>query len=63
MIELSPVLLSKINKLIQFKSNNKFDYDNIRKISFGIDCITVYLSNNHVNCYIDIKYSEIIDSK
>lgn len=63
MVEASQLLLGKIDKLIQSKSNNKYDYDNIRKISFTIDCIIVYLSNNNINCNIDIKYSEIIDSK
>lgn len=62
MIEASQLLLGKIDKLVQSKSNNKYDYDNIRKISFTIDCIIVYLSNNNINCNIEIKYSEIIDS-
>ena len=63
MVEASQVLLGRIDKLVQSKSNNKFNYDNIRKISFTIDCIIVYLSDNNIDCHIDIKYSEIIDSK
>ena len=63
MVEASKLLLGKIDKLVQSKSNNKFDYNNIRKISFTVDCIIVYLSDNNINCHIDIKYSEIIDSK
>jgi hypothetical protein len=63
MVEASQLLLGKIDKLVQSKSNNKFDYDNIRKISFTVDCIIVYLNNNNINCNIEIKYSEIIDSK
>ena len=63
MVEVSLLLLDKIYKLVQSKSNKKFDYDNIRKVSFTADCIVVYLSDNNINCHIDIKYSEIIDSK
>lgn len=63
MIEVSQLLLGKIDELVQSKSNNKYDYDNIRKISFNLDCIIVYLNSNNVNCHIDIKYNEIIDSK
>lgn len=63
MVEASQLLLGKIDKLVQSKSNNKYDYDNIRKISFTVDCIIVYLSNNNTNCNIEIKYNEIIDSK
>ena len=63
MVEASQLLLGKIDKLVQSKSNNKYNYDNIRKISFTTDCIIVYLSNDNISCHIDIKYSEIIDSK
>jgi len=63
MIEASQLLLDRIDKVIQSKSNNKFNYDNIRKISFTIDCVIIYLSDNNTNCHIDIKYSEIIDNK
>ena len=63
MVEASQLLLGEIGKLVQFKSNNKFNYDNIRKISFTLDCIVVYLSDNNINCHIDIKYNEIIDNE
>ena len=60
MIQASQLLLSKIDKLVQSKSNNKFNYDNIRKILFTVNCITVYLNDNNMGCHIDIKYSDII---
>lgn len=63
MIQASQLLLGKINKLVQSKSNNKFDYDNIRKIFFTADCIIVYLNDNDPSCYIDIKYSEVINNQ
>ena len=63
MIEASQLLLGKIDKLVQSKSNNKFNYDNIRKISFTIDCINIYLNGNNINCRIDINYNEIIDQQ
>ena len=63
MVEASQLLLSKIDKLVQSKSNNKFDYDNIRKISFTVDCIIVYLSsftlqryNYFLNCTLCIAF-------
>lgn len=59
MVNLSPLLQGRIDKLVQSKSNNKYNYNNIRKICFTINCIIVYLNN----CHIDIKYSEIIDNK
>ena len=61
MIKASQLLLGKICKLVQSKSNNKFNSDNIRKIYFTVDCIIVYLSGNNTDCHIDIKYDEIIN--
>ena len=63
MIQASQLLLSKIDKLVQSKSNNKFDYDNIRKIFFTADCIIVYLNSDDTSCHIEIKYSEVINNQ
>ena len=63
MVEVSALLMLKIARLIRAKSNNRFNYDNIKTICFTIDGITVNLNNNNTNCRIDIKYSEIIESK